>query len=197
MQRRQISRGTPPQTPRLAKMHRLSDAVKVVGWRVRHSSATGGSELRIWDLRRGDDDDDRTNPHGRGLRSLVFSAALEFNYLKAPIGFLALFVAPALLIGIAPSVVIAYARLILHAPALAGGSLIVTPVVFLVLAAVAFWIGRPLVDSGVEQFLASPLQPRAADLRRVARIVARGGGKISRPVDDRSNSSISAAGCAL
>jgi hypothetical protein len=42
--------------------------------------------LRIWDLRRGDDDDDRTNPHGRGLRSLVFSTALEFNYLKAPIG---------------------------------------------------------------------------------------------------------------
>jgi hypothetical protein len=42
--------------------------------------------LRIWDLRRGDDDDDRTNPHGRSLRSLAFSAALEFNYLKAPIG---------------------------------------------------------------------------------------------------------------
>jgi len=100
--------------------------------------------LRIWDLRRGDDDDDRTNPHGRGLRSLVFSAALEFNYLKAPIGFLALFVAPALLIGIAPSVAIAYGRLMLQGPALAGGSPIVTPVVLLVLAAVAFWIGRPL-----------------------------------------------------
>ena len=95
-------------------------------------------------LRRGDDDDDRTNPHGRGLRSLVFSAALEFNYLKAPIGFLALFIAPALLIGVAPSVVIAYAQLMLHAPALAGGGLIVTPLVLLVLAAIAFWIGRPL-----------------------------------------------------
>jgi len=101
--------------------------------------------LRIWDLRRGDDDDDRTNPHGRGVRSLVFSAALEFNYLKAPIGFLALFVVPALLIGIAPSVAIAYGRLILQAPALAGGSLIVAPVILLVLAAVAFWIGRPLL----------------------------------------------------
>jgi 3',5'-cyclic AMP phosphodiesterase CpdA len=101
--------------------------------------------LRIWDLRRGDDDDDRTNPHGRGLRSLVFSAALEFNYLKAPIGFLVLFVAPALLIGTAPSIAIAYGRLMLHAPTMAGGSLIVTPIAFLLLAALAFWLGRPLL----------------------------------------------------
>jgi hypothetical protein len=83
--------------------------------------------LRIWDLRRGDDDDDRTN---LGPRSLVFSAALEFNYLKGPIGFLALFVAPALLIGIAPSIAITYVRLVLHAAASSGGSPIVTPVVF-------------------------------------------------------------------
>jgi hypothetical protein len=84
---------------------------------------TLGGDLRIWDLRRGGDDDDRTNPHGRGLRSLVFSAALEFNYLKAPIGFLALFVALALLIGIAPLIAISYVHLVLHAPAWAGGSL--------------------------------------------------------------------------
>ena len=101
--------------------------------------------MRIWDLRRGDDDDDRTNPHGRGVRSLVFSAALEFNYLKAPIGFLALFVVPTLLVGIVPSAAIAYGHLMLDAPALAGGSLIITPVVLLVLAAIAFWIGRPLL----------------------------------------------------
>jgi hypothetical protein len=101
--------------------------------------------LRIWDLRRGDDDDDRTNPQGRGLRSLVFSALLEFNYLKAPMGFLSLFIGPALLIGIVPSIAIEYGRLMLHAPALAGGSRIVTPVVFLVLAAIAFWLGRLLL----------------------------------------------------
>jgi Calcineurin-like phosphoesterase len=100
--------------------------------------------LRIWDLRRGDDDDDRTNPHRRGLRGLVFSAALEFNYLKAPIGFLALFVAPALLIGTAPSIAVAYGRLMLHAPALAGRIPIATPIIFLLLAALAFWLGRPL-----------------------------------------------------
>lgn len=103
-----------------------------------------GAKLRIWDLRRGDDEDNRTNPHGRGLRSLVFSAALEFNYLKAPIGFFVLFVAPALLIGLAPSIAIAYGRLLIHAPALAEGSLIVTPIVLLALAALAFWLGRPL-----------------------------------------------------
>jgi Calcineurin-like phosphoesterase len=108
--------------------------------------------LRIWDLRRGDDDDDRTNPGGRGLRSLAFSAVLEFNYLKAPIGFLALFVAPALLIGVVPSVAIAYGRLVLHAPALAGGSLIITALVLLVLAAIAFWLGRPLVEATWNNF---------------------------------------------
>ena len=41
------------------------------------------SILRIWDLRRGDNDDNRTSPHGRGLRSLVLSTAVEFNPLKA------------------------------------------------------------------------------------------------------------------
>ena len=86
------------------------------------------------------------------MRSLVFSAAVEFNYLKAPIGFLVLFIVPALLIGIAPSVAIAYGRLVLQAPALAGGSLIVTPIVLLVLAAVAFWIGRPLLAAAWNNF---------------------------------------------
>jgi hypothetical protein len=97
--------------------------------------------LRIWDLRRGDDDDDRTNPHRRGVRSLLASAVLEFNYLKAPIGFLALFVVPALLIGAAPSLAIAYGRLILHAPELAGRSLIVTPIIILMLIAIAVCFG--------------------------------------------------------
>ena len=108
--------------------------------------------MRIWDLRRGDSEDDRTSPHGRGLRSLVLSAALEFNYLKAPLGFVAIFVVPALLIGIAPSIIVSYARLMLHAPVLAGGSLIVTPAVFLVLSAIALWVGRPLFAIAQENF---------------------------------------------
>ena len=108
--------------------------------------------MRVWDLRRGDDDDNCTSPHGRGLRSLVFSAALEFNYLKAPIGFIVLIVAPALLIGIAPSVVIDYGRLMLHSSYLAGGSPILGLALFLVLAGAAFWIGRPLAAMAFDNF---------------------------------------------
>lgn len=108
--------------------------------------------MRVWDLRRGDDDDNCTSPHGRGLRSLVFSAALEFNYLKAPIGFIALIVAPALLIGIAPSVVIDYGRLMFHTSYLAGYSPIVGLALFLALAGAAFWIGRPLAAMAFDNF---------------------------------------------
>ncbi len=107
-------------------------------------SSDSGADLRIWDLRRGDAEDDRTSPHGRGLRSLVVSAVLEFNYLKAPIGFFVLFILPALLIGIAPSIVVDYGRLAVRAGAFAGGGWIVTPVVFLIAIAIAMWIGRPL-----------------------------------------------------
>ncbi len=74
----------------------------------------------------------------------MVSAVLEFNYLKAPIGFFLLFVLPALLIGIAPSIVVDYGRLAVGAAAFAGGGWIMTPVVFLILIAIAVWIGRPL-----------------------------------------------------
>jgi hypothetical protein len=69
---------------------------------------------------------------------------LEFNYLKAPIGLLALFIAPALLIGLTPPLLVAYGRLMLHAPGLAGGGLVVTPIVVTMLAAIVLWLGRPL-----------------------------------------------------
>jgi predicted phosphodiesterase len=98
--------------------------------------------LRIWDLRRGDADDDRTSPHGRGPANLVISAALEFNYLKAPIGFFVLFVVPALVIGLIPSVVAAYGRLMWRAPAAAGGGPAVAVVVLAALAALAWWVAR-------------------------------------------------------
>ena len=61
--------------------------------------------MRIWDLRRGDVDDNRMSLPGRGLSSIVLSAALEFNYLQAALGFLTLIIGPALLVGLAPSVV--------------------------------------------------------------------------------------------
>ena len=81
----------------------------------------------------------------------MVSAVLEFNYLKAPIGFFLLFVLPALLIGIAPSMVVDYGRLVAHT-ATAGESAIVLPVISLALIAVAWWIGRLLFEIAWENF---------------------------------------------
>jgi len=106
--------------------------------------------LRIWDLRRGDHDDNRMSPHGRGLWSIVFSATLEFNFLKASIGFLALIIGPALLVGIAPSVVVTYSRLKLHTATSAEIGLIVTLVLLAILVGAALWIGRPLFGLAVD-----------------------------------------------
>jgi 3',5'-cyclic AMP phosphodiesterase CpdA len=108
--------------------------------------------LRIWDLRRGDDDDNRTSPHGRGLRSIVLSTLLEFNPLKASIGFLALILGPALLVGIAPSIVVTYGRLTFHKATLAGSYPIVALVSLAVLVGAALWIGRPLLALAVDYF---------------------------------------------
>src|SRR5215467_5742964 len=59
----------------------------------------------LWDLRRGDAEDDRSSPHGRGWMRMIFSAALEFNYLTAPITFLLLIAGPALMVGLVPPIV--------------------------------------------------------------------------------------------
>ena len=108
--------------------------------------------LRIWDLRRGDADDNRTSPHGRGLRSIVLSTALEFNPLKALIGFLTLIIGPALLVGIAPSIVVTYGRLMFHKATLAGSSPIFALVSLAALVGAALWIGRPLLALAVDHF---------------------------------------------
>jgi len=108
--------------------------------------------LRIWDLRRGDDDDNRTSPHGRGLRSISLSTALEFNPLKASIGFLALIVGPALLVGIAPSIAVTYGRLMFQKASLAGSYPIFALVSLAILVGVALWIGRPLFALAVDYF---------------------------------------------
>ena len=108
--------------------------------------------MRIWDFRRGDDDDNRTSPHGGSLRRMLVSAALEFNYAKAAIGFLVLIVGPALLVGIVPSVVVTYGRLKFGAATSVGEYPIVAVIVLGVLAAAALWIGRPLLPKAIENF---------------------------------------------
>ena len=108
--------------------------------------------LRIWDFRRGDDDDNRTSPHGGGLRRVLISAALEFNYVKAAIGFLILVVGPALLMGIVPSIAVTYGRLKFDASGRPVTVRSVAIVLLLVLVAAALWIGRPLLPKAVENF---------------------------------------------
>jgi hypothetical protein len=99
----------------------------------------------IWDLRRGDDDDNRSCPKGGGLRSLIISAIFEFNYVKAPVAFLALVIIPALLVGIAPSVLVTYGQLFFHATTLAGTRLVIAFGLLIFLVGAALWIGRPLL----------------------------------------------------
>jgi Calcineurin-like phosphoesterase len=108
--------------------------------------------MRIWDLRRGDADDNRTSPPGRGLRSIVLSAVLEFNYLHASIAFLLLIIGPALLVGIAPSVVVTYGRLKFHTATSLGYSPIIALAVLAVLVGAALWIGRPFLVMAVDNF---------------------------------------------
>jgi 3',5'-cyclic AMP phosphodiesterase CpdA len=108
--------------------------------------------MRLWDLRRGDADDNRTSPVDHSLRSLILSAVLEFNYLQAAIGFLALIIGPALLIGIMPSVVVTYSRLTIQTATSVGDGLIVALVLLGVLAGAALWIGRPLLVVALDNF---------------------------------------------
>jgi len=97
---------------------------------------------RIWDLRRGDDEDNRSSPLGGGFRSLVLPTLLEFNYLKAPFTLAITILLPAILVGIAPSVIITYGQLLLHAATLARSRLVIGLTSLLVLLGIAIWTGR-------------------------------------------------------
>jgi Calcineurin-like phosphoesterase len=107
----------------------------------------------IWNLRCGDADDNRTSPYGTGWKSLIFSNVLEFSYLKAALAFLILIIVPALLIGVAPSIILTYGRHTLHTVASVGRN----PTRFVVLALVAlivlpFLVGRRLLSIVLDNF---------------------------------------------
>lgn len=104
----------------------------------------------IFDLRGGDYDDNRTSPKKGNMRSLVVTAALEFNYLKASIGFLALIVGPALVVGIVPSLVVTYGRLKLDIAA--GRSPMVAFLIVAPLAALAVLVGRRFGSKALDSF---------------------------------------------
>jgi 3',5'-cyclic AMP phosphodiesterase CpdA len=109
--------------------------------------------LRTWNLRRGDADDNRSCPKGDSLRSLAISAVFEFNYVKAPVAFLSLVIGPALLVGIAPSVVVTYGRLLGHATTLVGPRLPAAIGLLTILLGAAFWFGKPLFTIAFENYL--------------------------------------------
>jgi 3',5'-cyclic AMP phosphodiesterase CpdA len=108
--------------------------------------------LRIWDLRRGDHEDNRTSSHVHGLRGVLLSAALEFSYLKAVISFLTLIIGPALLIGLVPSVVWTYGQLNLETTAMIGTRPVLVVILLVILVGAAVWLGWPLIRLAVEKF---------------------------------------------
>lgn len=104
----------------------------------------------IWDLRRGDHDDDRMSPYSRGFRSVVLSAALEFNFLKALIVFFAVIVIPALLVGVALALLLTYGSLFRQNLAPAGRSPVLALLTLLFLLGVAMLAGRALFRIGLD-----------------------------------------------
>jgi 3',5'-cyclic AMP phosphodiesterase CpdA len=108
--------------------------------------------LPIWNLRRGDDEDNRTSLYGRGIRRILLSTLLEFNFLKASIGFLALIIGPALLIGLVPSLAVYLGRFKLHLIESAPNGPLLAMLSLILLGGLALWIGRPLLRTGVDSF---------------------------------------------
>ena len=107
---------------------------------------------RIWDLQHGDAGDNRTSLYGRSFWSLLFSAALDFNIVKASVAFLALVIGPAVLVGIAPSVAFSLGRLKVRAAVLGPTYPLLVLMLLAFLAATVFWVGRPLLSRAIDQF---------------------------------------------
>src|SRR5215470_8698063 len=64
----------------------------------------------LWDLTRGDVEDNRSSPRWHGWRALALATALEFNYLSTAITFVWLIVLPAIVVGLVVPGVIVLAR---------------------------------------------------------------------------------------
>jgi 3',5'-cyclic AMP phosphodiesterase CpdA len=105
---------------------------------------------RLWDLRQGDADDNRTSPYGRGWRNVIVSTALEFNYLTATVSFVALVIVPALLVGLGVPLLVTYGRSKLDTASTIVSHPVAAVVSIALLIAVALWIGRPLISMAIE-----------------------------------------------
>jgi 3',5'-cyclic AMP phosphodiesterase CpdA len=105
---------------------------------------------QIWNLRRGDADDNRTSPYGRGWRRLMLSTAVDSNYLAASIALVTLIIGPALLVGLVPPLLLTYGRHKLDAARQIGSHPVAALISLSVLGAVTLWMGRPLLRRAVD-----------------------------------------------
>jgi 3',5'-cyclic AMP phosphodiesterase CpdA len=130
---------------------------------------------RIWDMRCGDAGDNRTSPYSRGFWRLVLSAVLEFNILKASVAFLALVVSPALLIGLAASLLFSLGGLTLGTAGFGRNHPLIVLAALTLLVAIAFWRGRSLLSRAVDYYWDlhyTLVFPMFVALRETVRIVA-------------------------
>jgi 3',5'-cyclic AMP phosphodiesterase CpdA len=84
--------------------------------------------------------------------NVVFSAALDFNILKASVSTLVLIIGPALLVGMAPSAVIYLAQLKLQAANFLENHPLIIILLLVALISAAFAIGRPVLLRAVDSF---------------------------------------------
>jgi 3',5'-cyclic AMP phosphodiesterase CpdA len=115
------------------------------------------------------------SPYAGGFRSLVLAAALEFNFLKALIVFLALLVVPALLVGIALALLLTYGSLLQRSLAATNGSPVPALVAIALLMGFAIFAGRPLLRVGFDnlrQVHYTLVFPVFVALRELLRMIA-------------------------
>jgi 3',5'-cyclic AMP phosphodiesterase CpdA len=117
---------------------------------VLNSTTDARARDRLWDLRQGDADDNRTSPYGRGWRNVIVSTALEFNYLTASISFLMLVIVPALAVGLAVPLIATYGRYKFDAAAAIVSRPFAALFSFALFVGVVLWIARPLLSMAID-----------------------------------------------
>jgi 3',5'-cyclic AMP phosphodiesterase CpdA len=117
---------------------------------VLNSTTDARARDRLWDLRQGDADDNRTSPYGRGWRNVIVSTALEFNYLTASISFLMLVIVPALAVGLAVPLIATYGRYKFDAAAAIVSRPFAALFSIALFVGVVLWIARPLLSMAIE-----------------------------------------------
>src|SRR5215470_2278250 len=106
----------------------------------------------VWDLTRGDVEDNHSSPRWRGWRALALTAALEFNYLSAAITFVWLIVLPAIVVGLVVPGVIVIGRWKLEAAELITMSPAVALISLALLLGAMLWVGRALLAGSLGNF---------------------------------------------